>query len=347
VAAGLEGTDVGKVQGVTVKETYVSDLRVDQDVVDYFFVRECSNRQTKKGSWYLSMKLGDKTGQVESRYWDARQDEDYSRQFVKVQAKVVEYREELQLNITKIRALNPDEKPNIQDYFPRSKRDPEEMFQELGDLAAGEVDDPQYRSLLNRMMDLYGDNIKRAPGAKSVHHAYFGGLLEHTLSMARVAGPLADHYGINKSLLIAGCILHDIGKVREMTYTYEEGFGYSTEGTLLGHISLGMQMVANEARYLQDVYGESDDRGFDSRKRMELLHLIASHHGLLEFGSPKVPLMREAFLLHAIDGMDAKIALCNDAIASDRSKNEVTAWISTVGGPLLKPGVADEKEVAG
>ena len=168
---------------------------------------------------------------------------------------------------------------------------------------------------------------KIAPAAKNVHHAFLGGLLEHVLSMCSVAKLLGAHYrDVDMDLLLTGVILHDIGKIHELTY--DRSFGYSTEGQLLGHIAIGMRMIDDKIRAIPD---------FPERLRTLLQHMILSHHGELEFGSPKVPLFPEALLLHHIDNMDSKMECMRSFIESDRLVDGCwTTYVSSLDRSVLK-----------
>jgi 3'-5' exoribonuclease len=195
------------------------------------------------------------------------------------------------------------------DFFPASARDPQEMFAELRGLVAA-MRNPHLKALLDAFLDdeplarLY----RTAPAAKNVHHAFLGGLIEHVLSVCRLCHLTSLHYGnLDSDLLLTGAILHDIGKVAELTY--ERSFGYSSEGQLLGHIVIGLRLLHEKLRQIPD---------FPPRLQVLVEHLIVSHHGELEFGSPKVPLFPEAMLLHHLDNLDSKMECMRALEEKDR-----------------------------
>jgi 3'-5' exoribonuclease len=202
------------------------------------------------------------------------------------------------------------------------------MVAELHGVVAG-IGNPHLKALIESLL---GDErvaalYQRAPAAKTVHHAYLGGLLEHVLSMCALAGFTASHYqGIDRDLLMAGALLHDIGKIHELSY--ERGFAYTTEGQLLGHITMGICMVEEKLRALPD---------FPPRLRVLVEHMILSHHGRLEFGSPKEPLFPEAQLLHHLDDMDSKMECLRSLIAHDRQvEGEWTGFSHPLERSVLK-----------
>jgi 3'-5' exoribonuclease len=195
------------------------------------------------------------------------------------------------------------------DFFPVSERDLEEMFAEVRGIIAG-IGNPHLKALLEAV---FGDQqiarlYRRAPAAKSVHHAYLGGLMEHVLSLCKFCRFAAAHYeDIDADLLLAGALLHDVGKIYELSY--DRSFGYTTEGQLLGHIVIGIRMIEEKLRTLPD---------FPPRLAALVEHMVLSHHGRLEFGSPKVPLFPEAMLLYCLDDLDSKMECMRSLVAEDR-----------------------------
>jgi 3'-5' exoribonuclease len=214
------------------------------------------------------------------------------------------------------------------DYFPASTRDPEEMWRELRQFVSG-MSHPHLQKLLNALLD--DDEIARryrvAPAAKQIHHAYLGGLIEHVLSVCHLARMTAAHYPlIDPGLLLTGAILHDIGKIYELSY--ERGFSYSAEGQLLGHMIIGVRMVGDKLRGIPD---------FPPALRSLVEHMIISHHGQLDFGSPKVPVFPEAVLLHYLDDLDSKMECMRRLLETDRLvEGSFTAYSSALDRVLLK-----------
>jgi len=294
-----------------MKSPYVSELEPDKVITSNFLVHSKEIRQKKSGEPYLSLLLGDRTGELDSKMWDNVADvlETFERDdFVRVKGLIQVFHNRPQLTIHKLRRLD-DSEVDYTDYFPSSARDAGEMWRELREVAAG-IGNPHLKALVEALLDDpdVAQRYRRAPAAKSIHHAYLGGLIEHVLSLCGMAKLAAGHYGrIDLDLLLTGVVLHDIGKIYELNY--ERGISYSTEGQLIGHIEIAMRMVADKLRGLPE---------FPPRLRTLVEHLILSHHGHLEFGSPKLPQFPEALLLHYLDDMDSKIECMRSLIAKDR-----------------------------
>jgi 3'-5' exoribonuclease len=228
--------------------------------------------------------------------------------FVKIKGLVQVFHNRPQLTIHKLRRMD-DSEVEFCDYFPSSRRDPDEMWMELRSIVAG-LSNVHIKALLNAMLDEpdISERYRKAPAAKQIHHAFLGGLIEHVLSICTLAKMTADHYrSVDYDLLIAGAVLHDIGKLYELNY--RRGFSYSNEGQLLGHITIAVRMVEDKIRLLPD---------FPPELRSLIEHLILSHHGQLEFGSPKLPCFPEALLLHYLDDMDSKMECMRALIENDR-----------------------------
>ena len=294
-----------------MKSPYVSDLKPNQVFSSIFLVHVKDVRQKKSGDPYLSLLLGDRTGEVEAKMWDNVADVmgTFDRDdFVKVKGLLQIFQNRPQLTIHKmVRVLETD--VDFADYFPASERDPLEMFTELRAIVAG-VGDAHLRDLLNAFLDdgPLARMYRTAPAAKHVHHAYLGGLIEHVLSVCHLCRVAAAHYNfVDLDLLLTGAVLHDIGKIAELTY--ERSFGYSAEGQLLGHIVIGLRLLNEKLQRFPD---------FPAKLRVLVEHMIVSHHGELEFGSPKVPLFPEALLLHHLDNLDSKMECMRSMIARDR-----------------------------
>jgi len=218
------------------------------------------------------------------------------------------FQNRLQLTVHKMSRV-PDGDVDFADYFPASQRDPAEMFAELRGIVAG-IANPHLRALLETFVDdePLARMYRTAPAAKHVHHAYLGGLIEHVLSLCSLSRMLASHYNyLDIDLLLTGVILHDVGKVAELTY--DRSFGYSSEGQLVGHIGIGLRFLHEKLQRLPD---------FPPKLRILVEHMILSHHGELEFGSPKLPQFPEALLLHHLDNLDSKMECVRALVAKDR-----------------------------
>lgn len=278
----------------------IKDLQRGQSIESYFYVREKNINRTKSGVPYLSLRLGDRTGEIEGRVWDNALDFASvfaADDFIKVRAEVEEFQGNLQLRIIKLRKCTAEE-IRLEDFLPQSPLDGEKMFAELKEIAQ-KVKHPFFSQLLESFFNDqdFIQKFKKAPGAKSLHHVYLGGLLEHTLAVAQLILLVAPRYkGVNQDLLLTGGILHDIGKVQELSYS--RAFDYTDAGRFLGHIILTIEMVDEKIRTIPD---------YPEDLALFLKHLLLSHHGDFAFGSPKLPMSLEALILHHLDDLDAKV----------------------------------------
>jgi len=294
-----------------MKSPYVNELEPNQVIQTSFLVHSKEIRQKKSGEFYLSLLLADRTGELDAKMWDnvAEVLDAFERDdFVKVKGLVQVFHNRPQMTIHKLRRMD-DSEIQFVDYFPSSRRDPDVMWAELRGLVES-IGNPHLRGLLNAMFtdDEIASRYRRAPAAKQIHHAFLGGLLEHVLSLCALARVTAPHYPyVDIDLLLTGVLLHDIGKIYELNY--ERGFSYSNEGQLLGHIHIGLRMVADKLRGFPE---------FPGPLRSLVEHMILSHHGQLEYGSPKVPQFPEALLLHYLDDLDSKMECMRALIDNDR-----------------------------
>ena len=283
-----------------MKTRYVSDLQPDESVTSYFLVQQKDVRLKKSGEPYLSLILADRTGRLEAKMWDGISEvaETFDQDdFVKAQGLVNVYRDRPQMTIHRLRRVDESE-VDISQYFPHTKRDIDEMWVELM-AAVAAISHPHLKSLLEGLLadEEIAERMKRAPAAKTLHHAFIGGLLEHITSLLRLAKVTAANYDfVDADLVTAGVVLHDLGKIYELEY--KRTFGYSDEGQLLGHIIIVLRILDRKCAEIP---------GFPPKLKMLIEHLILSHHGQYEFGSPKLPMFPEALLLHQIDDLDSKL----------------------------------------
>jgi 3'-5' exoribonuclease len=294
-----------------MKSPYVSELEPNRVITSSFLVHSKEIRQKKTGELYLSLMLGDRTGELDAKMWDNVSEvlDAFDRDdFVKIKGLIQIFHNRPQLTIHKVRRMD-DSEIEFADYFPSSKRDSEEMWAELRGVVAG-MSNAHLKSLMEAFFEDadIAQRFRRAPAAKSIHHAFLGGLIEHVLSLCTLAKRVAPHYkNIDADLLLTGVLLHDIGKIYELNY--ERGFSYSSDGQLLGHITIAMRMVGDKLRALPD---------FPPKLRVLVEHMILSHHGRLEFGSPKIPQFPEALLLHYLDDLDSKMECMRTLVDNDR-----------------------------
>jgi 3'-5' exoribonuclease len=309
-----------------MKSVFVTAIVPNETITTHFLVTHKEVRQKKTGEPYLSLLLADRSGEIEAKMWDNVSEilTTFERDdFVKVKGLAQVYNNRPQFTIHKLRRLE-DHEVELTDYFPCSARDADEMFAELLSIIES-IQNSDLKALLQlifkdeRLATLY----RRAPAAKSIHHAYLGGLIEHVLSLCALCRTVAAHYrDVDIDLLLSAAILHDIGKIEELKF--ERSFGYTTPGQLLGHIVIGVQMIGDKLRMLPKL-------------RMLLEHMILSHHGELEFGSPKVPVFLEALLFHHLDNLDSKVEAMRCALARDRQlEGEFTNWIPALERTVLK-----------
>lgn len=277
-----------------------ADLRAGMQVDEVYLVLSKEVRTTKSGKPFLKLRVGDRSGGVDCMVWEAaeRLSEGFRQgDVVRVRARASEYGGKVQLEATDLR---PAEAENVdpQAFLPATFRDVEELKGFL-QYHVESVYDRDLRALLDSFFGDpdFLDRFARAPAAKSFHHAYLGGLLEHTVSVADLADHVCQQYGrINRDLLITAALLHDVGKVDELTY--DRAIDYSDAGRFLGHVILGVNLVTDRAARLP---------GLSQDKLQLLLHAIVSHHGELEWGSPKRPKTLEALIIHHLDNLDAKV----------------------------------------
>ena len=281
-------------------KAFVNEISENQLVDSFFVVRERTSGMTRTGNPYFKLMLGDRTGEIEGRIWtsaEAFADSFGKDDFVHLKGKAVSYQDRLQQNIILIERV-PEEIICLSDFFPKTEKNIDEMLRSLIDISSL-VKNRFLRQLLQLFWEdaCFVDRFKIAPASKRVHHSYLGGLLEHSLSLAQLVLKNTSHFeGLNVDLLIAGAILHDVGKVDELSY--QRSFDYSDEGRLLGHIFLGIERVEDKIRQLSD---------FPKELSTLLKHLLLSHHGQYIWGSPKRPMTLEAVMLHYLDDLDAKI----------------------------------------
>jgi len=282
------------------KGPYIEAIIEKQPVEGLYLVRDKNNGITKNGKPYIALNVSDKTGVVKARVWDnaAKLDPCFDQgDVVFLKSHSVLYQGEIQLNIYAINRVGSDD-ADPRDFMSCSALDPEQCSADIQACIAT-INDNDLRGLLELIFEdeRIASAFKLAPAAKSIHHDCLGGLIEHTLSVVRIVDMLSGHYeSVNRDLALTGAILHDIGKIQELSY--ERGFDYTDEGRLIGHIVLGMELIADMIKRLPD---------FPEQKTLLIKHMLLSHHGQLEFGSPKRPKIPEALLLSYADDLDARM----------------------------------------
>lgn len=312
-----------------MKKLFVKDLEPDPSITSFFLVHEKEVRSTANGRAYLRMELGDRTGTVEARMWDQFEllAKDVNRDdFVKVQARVELYRNRPQLTLQQFRVAKPEE-IDLGDFLQRTPYDTEELYKQILGFIEG-MKNPWLKRLCSQILTdpKIVDRFKRAPAAKTMHHAYLGGLIEHVVGLCGLAKQIAAHYHeLDLDLLLTAALLHDVGKLNELCY--ERAVSYSVEGQLLGHIVMEVGTVGQTMDAIE---------GFPERLKTVVQHMLISHHGEYEFGSPKLPMIREALAFHYMDDLDSKMGAIRAALVVDSGEPEWSAFSPALGRKFLR-----------
>lgn len=302
-----------------MKKRFITDIKAGDRVDDIFVLSEKILSQKRDGNNFLNVILSDKTGTIKGVVWDNVNQIAAgitSGDFAHVNGSVSDYRGTLQVVIKKMEPFSPD-RVDPSDFLPQTSRDIEGMFERLVKRTDSITTD-YLKALIDAFFKdkEFVNKFKTAPAGKKMHHAYIGGLLEHTLSMVSLADKIAGHYsGIDRDLLLSGAILHDIGKIDEFEYQFK--IDYSDKGRLLNHIVIGIKMVDDKLSGIEH---------FPEDQMLLLKHMIVSHHGTREFGSPEPPKTIEAVLLNYIDEIDSKVNAIRDFIASEDPDETWTSY---------------------
>jgi len=307
-----------------IKGRFVVDLKPGEPVDEIFALSEKVLGKKRDGNSYLTMTLSDRSGGIRAVMWenaDLAATNIRKGKLVQVKGSVSEYQGQLQVVVKEVLPF-PATDIDPEAFLPKTRRNIEDMFDKLYSISQS-IKDEHLKKLLKAFFDdsELMTQFKKAPAAKMMHHAYVGGLLEHTLSMVRLSDAIAGHYrGIDRDLLSAGALLHDIGKTKE--FIYDHVIDYSDGGRLLGHIVIGVRILEEKLKEIRD---------FPDEKAMLLKHLVLSHHGSREYGSPEVPKTVEAVLLHYIDEIDSKINGIREFIESDTPGDLWTSYHRVLG----------------
>ncbi len=300
----------------------------NQNITASFVVASKQIKPKKTGEPYLALTLSDRTGSIEAKMWDGVPeamgtfDQD---DIIKIRGLINKYNGRFQLTIHKIRRMDATE-VEFGDYLPKTSKDIDVLWKTLGDFV-GSMKDENLRALLCAFMadPEIERAYKNAPAAKTLHHAFIGGLLDHVISLMTSCDLVCRNYpSVNRDLVITGAFLHDIGKIHELTYA--RSFSYSTSGQLLGHMIIELEMLHQKLAALPD---------FPSQLKILIEHMIISHHGQYEFGSPKLPMFPEALLLHYMDDLDSKMEAMRAQFERDMSDSDWTPYNPSLGRPLL------------
>jgi len=314
-----------------MKDFYICDCaRQENKVITSSFVVVAKQIKPKKtGEPYLALTLGDRSGQLEAKMWDNVEevlDAFEQDDFLKIKGLINKYKQRFQLTIHKLRKLGESE-IEFADYLPKTTKNIDELWQTLTNFVAT-IENPYLRSLIQAFMAdaEIGAAYRNAPAAKTLHHAYIGGLLDHVVSLFRSCDLMCRNYPqINRDLLLTGAFLHDIGKIHELTYN--RSFTYTTKGQLLGHMIIELEMLQAKLPLLP---------GFPDELKTMVEHMIISHHGEYEFGSPKLPMFPEALMLHYLDDLDSKMEAMRAHFEREAALDGPwTSYNASLGRPLL------------
>lgn len=293
---------------------YINELRDGEMISEVYLCKNKITAKTKAGKTYYSMQLQDKTGVIDAKIWELNNGIAHfeAMNYIRVEAQVTSFNNALQLNVKRVRVADEGEY-DPSDYMPCSGRNVEKMYEELLDIIGG-VSNTYLNRLLNKFFvddKVFINKFKNHSAAKSIHHGFIGGLLEHTLSVAKICAYIGDNYSvINKDLLVTAAIFHDIGKTDELSAFPEND--YTDEGQLIGHIVMGAFMIGDKIKEIED---------FPVTLENELKHCILAHHGELEYGSPKKPSLIEAVALAHADNMDAKLQTFKEVLEDNKDKS--------------------------
>ncbi len=314
-----------------MKEFFLSEcIQQENKIITSSFVVVSKQVKPKKtGEPYLALTLGDRSGQIEAKMWDNVEDSLNAFEqddFIKIKGLLNKYKNRFQITIHKLRRLG-DSEIDYSDFLPKTTKDIGELWQTLAGYVAS-FQNPHLKALLESFMadpDI-AEAYRNAPAAKTLHHAYIGGLLDHVVSLCRSCDLMCRNYPhINRDLLLTGAFLHDIGKIHELTY--HRAFSYTTKGQLLGHMIIELEMLQAKLARLPD---------FPDELKTLVEHLIISHHGQYDFGSPKLPMFPEALMLHYLDDLDSKMEAMRAHFERDSgAAGGWTGYNASLGRPLL------------
>ena len=302
---------------------FVNQIGPGETIDDIYIVNSPILRSTTRGDFYIAMFLSDRTGQVNGRMWQATEAVYKAIPqpgFIRVQGRSELYQNNLQIIINNVNVVDAS-KVQIDDFLAKTDKDVDKMFEEVKEMV-GRIGNPQLKAIIEEFLadDELMEKLRKAPGGMKLHHACIGGLLEHTHNMLRVGAAILPLYpSLQPDLVLAGLFLHDIGKTEELAY--DMAFCYTDSGQLIGHISKSLLMLNQKVEALRSRGVQMDQEPLDI-----MGHIILSHHGQYEFGSPRIPATAEAFMAYCIDDMDAKLGQVMEAINAEVGDSNWTAW---------------------
>jgi 3'-5' exoribonuclease len=317
---------------------FINQIQPGQQVNDIYLISQPVLRSTTRGDLYIAMYVSDKTGKLNCRVWQATEELFNSlpkEGFVQIKGRSELYQNTLQIVADQLMSVSA-EKVKVDDYLPRTEKNIQQMFEEIIQILAV-IKNPFIKALVDEFLK-DKELMKKfctAPAATQNHHSYIGGLLEHTHSMLSVAKAIMPYYPqLQSDLVLAGIFLHDMGKTEELSY--DMAFSYTDSGQLIGHIVQTILMVSNKTKVL-----EKAGLTVDKQILENLEHIILSHHGQYEFGSPKLPMTAEAFLVSLLDNIDAKINQVTERIENEPGETNWTAYVKALEAKLYRKRVVD------
>lgn len=323
---------------LSMAHVFINQIQPGQQINDIYLISQPVLRNTTRGDLYIAMFLSDKTGKLNCRVWQATEELFNSlpnEGFVHIKGKSELYQNALQIVADQLMAV-PPEKVNVDDYLPRTEKNIRQMFDEITQTLSA-IKNPFLKALVDEFLKdkPLMKKFCTAPAATQNHHTYIGGLLEHTHNMLNVAKAVMPYYPqLQTDLVLAGIFLHDMGKTEELSY--DMAFTYTDSGQLLGHIALTILMVDGKAKSL-----ENAGLAIDRQILENIEHIILSHHGQYEFGSPKLPMTAEAFLISYLDNIDAKINQVTDKIENEPGESAWTSYIKALESKLYRKRVVE------
>ena len=310
---------------------YIEDFKENDHIVDHYLCKQKQSLKTRTGKTYLSLKLQDKTGILDGKVWEMSNDiQNFEENdFIKIDGVVLTYQNDLQIKINRIRRSNPGEY-DPSNYIPRTDKDIDNLYKIIKDMIKS-LNNLYIRLLMENIL-IHNKEVSSAfqchSAAKNMHHSFWGGLIEHTTAVAQICDFLSTKYKfVNRDLLISTAILHDLGKIFELSPFPDND--YTDDGQLLGHIVICSELISREADKIS---------GFPPRLKTLIQHSILAHHGEHEYGSPKQPKTIEAFILHFADNMDAKIKMFEESLSEGGAKGEWLGYIKALSRNITHSG---------
>ena len=325
-------------ESTPMSRTLLCDIADGDQLDEVLLVRDKQVRTNRNGNQYLQLELCDRTGAVSARYWNSTESESRSFEsgdFLHIKGRVQSFQGQLQVIVNSFSSVT-DNTLNVSDFLPATSCDVDALLAELRDFL-NSMENPYLKALGQAFLidESFLHAFSRAPAGIKNHHAYVGGLLEHVVTIMKVADRIRDLYPeIDHDLLKIGIFLHDAGKIRELSF--DRGFAYTDEGQLIGHLVIGVELINDKLLVATELLGEPIPAELVCR----IKHMIVSHHGTYEFGSPKLPMIPEAIALHHLDNLDAKIHNFTQTIDEDTNSDQMwTPYDPSLGRRLYKgPG---------